>query len=48
MNKKDKEILNNFVNKKKEVIEFKEFQSIIKLQMEINDKLSPVILKQKV
>lgn len=51
MSKKDKEILNNFVNKKKQILEFKELQSIVRLLIEINNKINPVVLeinKQKI
>ncbi len=39
MNKKDKEILNNFIYKIEEVLEFNEIKAIVKLLLEINDKL---------
>ncbi len=47
MNDEDKEILNNFVNKKKQVLEFKEIQSIVRLLIDINNKISPVVIKQE-
>lgn len=39
MNKEDKKILDNFINKKEEILEFKEIQAIVKLLFEINNKL---------
>lgn len=39
MNEMDKEILNNFIDKKEEILEFNEIKAIVKLLLEINDKL---------
>lgn len=39
MNEMDKEILNNFIDKKEEILEFNEIKAIVKLLLEINNKL---------
>lgn len=39
MEKVEKEILNNLINKKEEVLEFNEIKAIVKLLLEINNKL---------
>lgn len=45
MNKEDKETLNNLLNKKEEILEFNEIKVIVKLLLEINNKLDKPILK---
>ena len=47
MNDEDREILNNLINKKKQVLEFKEIQSIVRLLIDISNKISPVVIKQE-
>lgn len=42
MNKEDKEILNNLINKKEEILEFNEIKAIVKLLLAINNKLEVV------
>ena len=39
MSEKDKEILNNFINKKEEKIEFNKMKAIVKLLLDMNSKL---------
>lgn len=39
MNEEDKKMLNKFINKKEEILEFKEIKAIVKLLLEINNKL---------
>lgn len=39
MSKEDEEILNNFINKKDELLEFKEIKAIVKLLLEIHKKI---------
>ena len=39
MNEEDKKMLDKFINKKEEILEFKEIKAIVKLLLEINNKL---------
>ena len=39
MSKEDEEILNNFINKKDELLDFKEIKAIVKLLLEIHKKI---------
>lgn len=43
MSEEDEKILNNLVNKKKQVLEFKEVQSIVKLLLGINKKINKLL-----
>lgn len=47
MNDEDKEILKNFLKKKKQILEFKELQAIVRLLMDIDNKISPIVIKQE-
>ena len=40
MSEEDEKILNNLVNKKKQVLEFKEVQSIVRLLLDVNKKIN--------
>ncbi len=42
MSKEDEKILNDFINKKEEILEFNEIKAIVKLLLEINNKLEVV------
>lgn len=39
MSKEDEKILNNLINKKEEILEFKEIKAIVKLLLEIRTKI---------
>lgn len=39
MSEEDKNIINSFLNKKEEILEFKEIKAIVKLLLEINNKI---------
>lgn len=43
MDEKDKEILNNFISKKEEVLEFHEMKAIVKLLLEMDNKLMKIM-----
>lgn len=42
MSKEDEKILNDLINKKEEILEFNEIKAIVKLLLEINNKLDVV------
>jgi len=39
MSKEDEKILNNLINKKEEILEFKEIKAIVRLLLEIHTKI---------
>ncbi len=43
MSEEDEKILNNLVNKKKQVLEFKEVQSIVRLLLDVNKKINKLL-----
>lgn len=43
MSEEDEKILNNLINKKKQVLEFKEVQSIVKLLLDVNKKINKLL-----
>lgn len=43
MSEEDKKILNNFINKKEEVLEFKEIKTIVKLLIEVDKKINELL-----
>lgn len=43
MSEEDKKILNNFINKKEEALEFKEIKTIVKLLIEVDKKINELL-----
>lgn len=47
MSEEDKKILNNLINKKEEILEFKEIKAIVKLLLEIHSKIKKKTRKSR-